>query len=74
MPVRIDSELIERCLKGDQDAWKDLVKRYERLVYSIARTLCSDPEDISDVFQQVWLELYQQLADYRRRENFVGVG
>jgi RNA polymerase sigma factor (sigma-70 family) len=68
MPVRIDSELIERCLKGDQDAWKDLVKRYERLVYSIARTLCSDPEDISDVFQQVWLELYQQLADVKKIE------
>jgi RNA polymerase sigma factor (sigma-70 family) len=62
---RIDNELIEQCLKGDQAAWKELVVRYQRLVYSIARVFCSDPEDVADVFQQVWLELYQQLADLR---------
>jgi RNA polymerase sigma factor (sigma-70 family) len=65
---RIDNDLIERCLKGDQAAWKDLVTRYQRLVYSTARLLCSNQEDVSDVFQQVWLELYQQLADLRNVE------
>lgn len=62
---RVDNELIERCLKGDQAAWKDLVIRYQRLVYSVAHVFCSNAEDVSDVFQQVWLELYQQLADVR---------
>ncbi|HEY2383649.1 MAG TPA: sigma-70 family RNA polymerase sigma factor [Terriglobia bacterium] len=65
---RVDNELIERCLKGDQAAWRDLVVRYQRLVYSIAHVFCSNPEDVSDVFQQVWLELYQQLADLRSIE------
>jgi RNA polymerase sigma factor (sigma-70 family) len=65
---RIDNELVEGCLKGDQVAWKDLVTRYRRLVYSIARMFCSNPEDVSDVFQQVWLELHQQLADLRHIE------
>jgi RNA polymerase sigma factor (sigma-70 family) len=64
----VDSDIIERCLKGDQAAWKDLVARYQRLVYSIAHVFCSNPEDVSDVFQQVWLELYQQLADLRNVE------
>ena len=65
---RIDTDLIERCLKGDQEAWKDLVVRYQRLVYSVAHVFCSNPEDVSDVFQQVWLELFQQLADLRNVE------
>jgi RNA polymerase sigma factor (sigma-70 family) len=65
---RIDNELIARCLQGDQTAWEELVTRYQRLVYSIAHVSCSDPEDVSDVFQQVWLELYQQLADLRNIE------
>ena len=65
---RIDNELIGRCLQGDQTAWKDLVMRYQRLVYSIAHASCSDPEDVSDVFQQVWLELYQRLDDLRNIE------
>ncbi len=66
MQIRVDNDLIERCLKGDQAAWKDLVNRYQRLVYSVAHVYCSNPEDVSDVFQQVWLELYQQLADLRK--------
>ena len=63
--MRMDDDLIERCLKDDQTAWKDLVTRYQRLVYSIAHVFCPNPDDVSDVFQQVWLELYQQLADLR---------
>jgi RNA polymerase sigma factor (sigma-70 family) len=65
---QIDTDLIDRCLKGDQAAWKDLIIRYQRLVYSIAHVFCSNPEDVSDVFQQVWLELYQQLKDLRNVE------
>jgi len=64
-PPRVDAELIERCIKGDQTAWKELVMRYQRLVYSVAHTLCPAGEEVSDVFQQVWLELYQQLAQLR---------
>jgi RNA polymerase sigma factor (sigma-70 family) len=68
VPLRVDDELIERCLKGDQTAWKELVSRYQRLVYSIAHLLCSNGEDASDVFQQVWMELYQHLRDVRNIE------
>jgi RNA polymerase sigma factor (sigma-70 family) len=63
--TRADSELIERCAKDDQLAWRDLIARYQRLVYSIANTFCPHPEDASDVFQQVWMELYQHLSDLR---------
>src|SRR5947209_5768613 len=64
----IDKELIERCIKGDQVAWKHLVVRYERLVYSVALTFCPESDDAPDVFQQVWMELHQQLSDLRHSE------
>jgi RNA polymerase sigma factor (sigma-70 family) len=64
----IDNDLIGRCGRGDQAAWKELVTRYQRLVYSVAYALCPPGEDVSDVFQQVWLELYQHLADLRNVE------
>jgi RNA polymerase sigma factor (sigma-70 family) len=62
---RVDNDLIELCIKGDQSAWKDLVSRYQRLVYSIADTYCPHDEDASDVFQQVWMQLYLHLSDLR---------
>jgi RNA polymerase sigma factor (sigma-70 family) len=63
--TRVDSELIERCLKGDEEAWQLLIARYQRLVYSVGHTLCPNAEDLSDVFQQVWFELYQRLGELR---------
>ena len=68
VPIRIDNDLVERCLKGDQAAWQALVTRYQRLVYSVAHTLCPQSDDVSDVFQQVWMELYQHLANVRNIE------
>src|SRR5437763_13161387 len=66
--THVDTELIERCIKGDQAAWKELVARYQRLVYSIAHVVCPNSDEISDVFQQVWMELYQHLSDLRHAE------
>jgi RNA polymerase sigma factor (sigma-70 family) len=62
---QVDNELIDRCIKGDEAAWKELVIKYQRLVYSVAHVLCPAGEDVSDIFQQVWLELYQHLPELR---------
>jgi len=61
----LDAELVERCLQEDQAAWKQLIDRYQRLIYSVARTLCPDPDDAADVFQSTCLELYKGLRDLR---------
>lgn len=63
--TRPDGDLIERCMNRDQAAWEELVNRYQRLVYSVARELCPPGEEVSDVFQQVWLEAYQHLSELR---------
>lgn len=65
---RVDGELIERCIKGDEAAWKELVMRYERLVYSVANSLCPG-EVIANVFQQVWVEVYESLPQLRSVES-----
>ena len=60
-----DRDLIESCLRGEQTGWTQLLAKYERLIYSVARALCSDYEDCRDVFQNVCLALYQNLARLR---------
>ena len=64
-----DSEVIKSCLNGDQIAWNELIDRYQRLIYSVARTLSRSHEDTADVFQQVCLELYQRLPELRDAET-----
>ena len=60
-----DNELVDRCLQNDQAAWAQLITKYQRLIYSVARTLCFDAEDVADVFQATCLDLYQQLSEVR---------
>src|SRR3954462_9292563 len=60
-----DRELVDRCLGGDEWAWAQLIARYQRLIFSIARTLCPDPDDSADVFQYTCLDLYKGLSELR---------
>lgn len=60
-----DSELIQACLGGNQDAWNELVDRYGRLVYSITRRCGLSEADSDDVFQEVFMILYRKLHALR---------
>jgi RNA polymerase sigma factor (sigma-70 family) len=64
-----DRELIGSCLRGEEQAWTELIARYQRLIYSVARGLCPQPEDCADVFQRVCLELYQSLKNLRNDQT-----
>ena len=67
--TKSDSELIKGCLSGDQDSWNDLIDRYQRLIYSVARALCQSRDDEADVFQHVCLQLYQRLPELRDHDT-----
>jgi RNA polymerase sigma factor (sigma-70 family) len=61
----LDARLVERCLDGDQAAWSALVRRYERLVYAVARGYRLAPDDLADVFQDVFAALVRGLPRLR---------
>jgi RNA polymerase sigma factor (sigma-70 family) len=63
--ARSDAELIDACLRGEEQAWHELVARYSRLVYSIPRHRGFSAEDSDDVFQNVFTIVYRQLPSLR---------
>ena len=61
-----DAELVGRCLEGEQAAWNELVDRYSRYVYAIAsRGYRLHDADAEDVFQEVFLRVYDRLGTLR---------
>ena len=62
-----DADLIQACLDGEAAAWEELVRRYERLVYSIPRRYGLDRQLSEDVFQEVFAILLRRLAGIRNR-------
>jgi RNA polymerase sigma factor (sigma-70 family) len=66
---RSDAELIRACRQGDQRAWDDLVARYQRLIYAIPRRSGLSDEQAADVFQEVFLTLFEKLDEIEQPEK-----
>ena len=56
-----DEELVRACLRGDETAWEALVRRYQRLVYTVPRRAGLDEDASADVFQEVFATLLESL-------------
>jgi RNA polymerase sigma factor (sigma-70 family) len=57
--------LLDACIRGDQDAWGELVAQFSRLVYSVPRRYRLPPEACEDVFQEVFAILLKELPQIR---------
>jgi RNA polymerase sigma factor (sigma-70 family) len=64
--------LLARAAQGDQGAWDQLVDRYGRLVWSVARSFGLDEATAGDVSQTVWLRLVEHCASIRDPERLAG--
>lgn len=62
---RNDPALVEACLAGHQWAWDELVERYGRLVFSVARRSGLTTQDAEDVVQNVFTIALRRLHALR---------
>lgn len=65
-----DKELIILVLKGDQQAYKELVDRYQSFVFTLAFRLLNSREDAEEVAQDVFVKAYRSLADFKGGSKF----
>jgi len=66
-PEKLDSlALIECCKAGEPRAWNELVRRYESLIFSFARSLCGNTADAADITAEVFVRLFNSLHTFRR--------
>ena len=65
-----DIEIVERAQRGDREAFKVLVERYQRKVYGICYGMLKDPEASLDVSQEVFIKVYRYLEKFNRESSF----
>jgi len=61
---------MERCSKGDRQAFEALLVKYEKPVYNAAYRMLHNPEDARDVTQTVFLKVYESLDQYDPSHRF----
>lgn len=64
-----DSQLVSASLRGSEDAWAHLVRRYQRLVLSVARSHRLNRDDCGEVFAAVFAELWRALPEMEQPDQ-----
>ena len=65
-----DIKLMERCSKGDRQAFERLLVRYEKPVFNAAYRMLNSPDDARDVTQTVFLKAFEHLDQYDPKYRF----
>ena len=66
---RSDADLVRGCREGSQSAWDELVARYQRLIFAIPRRAGLSDEQAADVFQEVFLTLFEKIDEIEQPEK-----
>ena len=56
--------LVQRCNRGDKQAWEEFYTTYFGLVSSVAKRYSSQANDAEDIIQEVFVNLFKALKQY----------
>lgn len=65
-----ERRLIDRSATGDQEAFRQLVQRYHRLVLNVGFRALGELSSAEDVAQEVFIKVYKALPSYRHDKPF----
>jgi len=70
-PTLVDeSELVSRAQAGEDEAFSELVSRYQNKIYRLAKNITQNNEDAEDVLQEAFLKAYSHLKGFQRNSRF----
>src|SRR6185312_6518658 len=68
--VHPDVDLVARTRAGDNSAYEQLVKQYERQIFRTANHITQNREDAEDITQDVFFKAFQKLDQFKGDSKF----
>lgn len=69
--------LLKKVAEGDQQAVRELTRRYGGLVYALARRMCYSQSEVEDAVQEVFIAIWKSAgrfdASIATEETFIGM-
>ena len=50
----------------------EYIEKHGRRLYGLCRTLCQNPDDADDLYQETWLKVHQKFTQYNPKYEFEG--
>lgn len=69
-PDPIEADLVRKARGGNLFAFEEMVKRYQRRVYAVARRIVQRHDVADDVTQEAFLRAYQALSSFDLQRPF----
>jgi RNA polymerase sigma-70 factor (ECF subfamily) len=65
-----DIRLIERYTAGEREAFDELVRKYQKPLYSLLYRMVSDHDDAADILQKTFVKAFTGLPGFEKRASF----
>lgn len=65
-----DIEYIHRIRQGDTNSFVFLVRRYQRMIFSLVVKMVEDRAEAEDITQEIFIKVYQSLSKFREDSKF----
>jgi RNA polymerase sigma-70 factor (ECF subfamily) len=70
MPDAAEVALIQRCQEGREDAFRELVERYQRRTYWIAYNMLNNYDTAREISQEAFIRVFRNLGRFDVKKNF----
>jgi RNA polymerase sigma-70 factor, ECF subfamily len=65
-----EAELIKSVCAGEREAFYELVRPYERMIYATAFSVMKNPADAEEIAQEAVLKAFSHLSSFRAESKF----
>ncbi|MCX7984064.1 MAG: sigma-70 family RNA polymerase sigma factor [Bacteroidetes bacterium] len=65
-----DKDLILKAKTGDEQAFTQLIRKYEQLIFSFAYKVCRDREKAEETLQDTFVNVYRKIRQFDGKSKF----
>lgn len=66
----VDYALVQRCQRGDTEAYEEIVRKYQKKLFNIAYRVTGDYHEAADVVQDAFIAVYRNIKGFQGRSRF----
>src|SRR5262249_38774838 len=65
-----DESVVTRILSGEIDLYEVLIRRYNRRLFRVARSILREDDEAEDVMQDAYVRAYEHLQQFKGASSF----
>jgi RNA polymerase sigma-70 factor (ECF subfamily) len=65
-----DVDAVNRCIKGDVDAFEEIVRKYQKKMFNISHRLLGDYNEAAEVVQDAFMSAYRNIRGFKGESRF----